>query len=146
MVSVCRSCSDDTLTEPRREKYQKDLPDRCVRGGGPMVRQFSQAANRVTGSHDPVRSRSVSLRQVTPGYVLLRVPRSRSGRSIDSAEALTRFHSEPWFGELRKLGSDVRYHLFEYPRKANFASGVPPELERFRVIVPASFPLTGDSW
>ena len=41
--------------------------------------------------------------------------RAIAGRSVDREEAMRAFAAEPWFAELRYVGTDARYHVFERP-------------------------------
>ena len=89
-----------------------ECPDEVVGKRGNYA-DFAEAANRVAG---PAPRGFASLAfTVTPGFVLERVKRNNGNRWIDRDEAKRRFQCEPWFAEVRHLGSDKKFHLFERP-------------------------------
>lgn len=121
IVNICTGCDD----EPARAVYGPELgyriPDPVKIGAQKTA--FALAANRIAGKSTGLRGRSESLTKVTQGWVIVRVPRrDDAGRPLDSAEALSTLRERPWFASLRVLGTDVRYHLFERPGKAEAAS------------------------
>jgi hypothetical protein len=118
LVSVCADCDDEparTKVGPAIDYY---VPDRVIIGR--TVDAFAAAANRVTGDTketniDRTRSRSLA-GSAQPGFIVVRVRRHRVGADpIDAQQARMTFQGEPWFSELRNLGSTRRWHLFERP-------------------------------
>lgn len=114
-VTICRGCDD----EPARS-YTSERPTYELREGmsGVMMRAAGDRVLRELGA--PVQTRhTVNERHVvgrnihdrTPGWILIRI----SIRHCDVREAIARLRREPWFRDVRFLGSVNRWHLFERP-------------------------------
>lgn len=134
-------CTDCDAAPPRAD----DGPDRGYEAPepGPAIGQLKQAfargANRVCRAA-PTRGGMTLPRPMTPGFLLVCVPRYLDGRPIDAREARATLRGQPWFAELKVLGSVARFHLFERPddRAAARARSEPPAdpiagLEQWRV-------------
>lgn len=117
LVAVCSACNDETPRATCGPIADRDYPPpRTGPGVTSTLRQFANAANKLTGQQDPLRHRHESMRRATPGFVLVRVARrSSTAASVDRNEALASLRGQPWFSELRHLGSDSKWHLFERP-------------------------------
>jgi hypothetical protein len=135
--AFCAICGDDIVGNPRREPLGKDEalvnvcddcatePAREVRGpdrgyqarvGVPLTEVKRKASNYLRSVGAPRRGlyRSLASRP-SLGYVVVRVPRLLLGKSIDLAEAQETLRDQPWFADLRVLGSTPKWHLFERP-------------------------------
>jgi hypothetical protein len=118
LVSVCADCDDEPARTKVGPTIEYDVPDRVWIGQ--TVKAFAAAANRVTGdtkaSNKARASHQSIARSAQPGFLLVRVKRHQAGAEpLDAKQARMRFQHEPWFAELRHLGSDRRWHLFERP-------------------------------
>jgi len=117
MVSVCSACDDEPAKTKRGPEIAYEVPERMVIGQ--TLKAFASAANRVTGDTaqtNRARRRGASLAAtLSPGFVLERVRRYGPAGTIDAKEARATLRHEPWFAEVRHLGSDRRWHLFERP-------------------------------
>lgn len=114
-VWICAVCDGEApprvrLGPERGYQVPESSPDA---GSGSLRARFSAGAARVVPA-TPSRGR-YSGRPVSPGFVLVRVPCVADGRRIDREEALQRLADKPWHADLRHLGSDARFHLFERP-------------------------------
>jgi len=140
MVSVCKDCDEEpprAVHGPERG-YAVPAPDP---GQGRTLSRFATAANRITGEQ---RSRPrANIRTLQPGWKLVRVRILRpDGTKIDSQSAWDSLRGKPWFGELRLLGSDTTWHLFERPddqaaaaaRRGDSLSVALAGLEKFRAV------------
>lgn len=116
LLTICVSCDEDKPVAWDRDRGY-DVPDR--HRIGITVRAFAAATNRVTGDTAEThrkreRGRTTAV-SASPGFIVVLVPRQRRDRTwCDAAEARLS-QSEPWFRELRHLGSDRRWHIFERP-------------------------------
>ena len=115
MVLLCPECDPgDPKPAKRRGKPVHrgyDVPERST-GRGRTLDRFAAAANRVSPSTTTHRYSGGS---ASPGFVIERVPRRRGVVPVDRDQARETFRDRPWFRELRHLGSDAKYHLFERP-------------------------------
>lgn len=115
MVLLCPAC-DPGDPKPTKRKGKPtfrgyDVPaPRTVLGR--TVDAFSRAANRIAPA--PARTK-YSGDTASPGFIVVRVLRMRAGFPIDRDEARRTLQNEPWFAELRHIGSDARFHIFERP-------------------------------
>ena len=112
IVWVCQEC-DSTKPVARCSDRGYESPGERLNDGRGLLQAFADAANRITGKVD--RGQASLAASVTPGFKLVRVRRFHAGKPVDSKEARAKFSAEPWFAELRHLGSDKRFHLFERP-------------------------------
>lgn len=110
-VWLCPACDPENETTciapavDRHRGYQ--VPDRDYTA---TIREIAKAApgGRATGAR-------YSGRAAAPGFVVERVAALRDGHAITRDEARETFRGEPWFAELRHLGTDSRWHIFERP-------------------------------
>lgn len=105
----CWSCRNDRPVA-RSSSRGYTMPE-TTRGGGSTREQFTRAANRVAPYVADTPGRFAG-REPTPGFVMVRVPRVPG---VDRDEARQSLAHEPWFSELRHIGTDARYHVFERP-------------------------------
>jgi len=117
-VSVCAACDDEPARSNQGPEVAYEVPERAIIGQ--TVTAFARAANRVTGdtaATNKERRRGKSFaRAPQPGFIVERVRRHPpAGGAIDAKQARMTFREEPWFADLRHLGSDRRWHLFERP-------------------------------
>lgn len=117
-VLVCPDCDPGDIKPTRRKgkpvyRGYTVPPPRVPIGN--TLKAFSAAANRIA----PVATSTVPTRysggQASPGFVIVRVRRLRAGYPIDRDIARKTLRDEPWYSELRHLGSDARFHIFERP-------------------------------
>lgn len=106
LVSVCASCDEEAprhITGPERgyEPYESMTQEEMSR----KLSAFATYTARPTASRDTARLR-------TPGFILVRV---RSGRGIDARAAAKSLSTQPWYPELRYLGTASGWYLFERP-------------------------------
>lgn len=58
-----------------------------------------------------------TVQPVDAGCVIVRVPRrAPDGRSRDNHDAYETLRGQPWFADVKYLGCDQRYHLFQRPK------------------------------
>lgn len=114
-VWLCPDCDPESDTPTRRSGRPVfrgySLPAEGTRIA--TLKAFTAAAQRIA----PVQSKKPKWngRDASPGFILVRVPRRPKGIPIDAKEARQTLAHEPWHAELRHLGSDVRFHIFERP-------------------------------
>jgi hypothetical protein len=129
LVRICVSCDGDS---PAAD----DGPDRGYEMRDGMSQHEMNRRLAATGA-SPVRFANPVelLRNATPGWILVRVQRYDGlGKSRDRRDALASLAGKPWFAELRFLGGDPKYFLFERPGKAPQPSANPlAAIEIFRV-------------
>ncbi len=117
-VLLCPDCDPgDVKPTKRRGKpvYRGyDVPDKDP-GRGSTRERFRAAANRVAPVAVTVTRSRWSGGKASPGFVIVPVLRQQQGRLLDRREALDTLSGESWFGELRHIGSDARFHVFERP-------------------------------
>lgn len=130
MVTVCSDCD----TEPAREKRGPELP--CEFTEGTKGWKKSVAKNAQKSPFGKLRSH-VTVEPKTPGWLIERVQRRRG---LDAAESAARaFAGCSWATQVRYLGSDRQFFLFERPdpelaRKARMPEDAGLEsIEQFRV-------------
>lgn len=111
---LCPDCSPDVGSRmPAAVSTARgyDIPESHRIGA--IREAFSAGAERV----DP-RIGTLEMhpgRGTTPGFVIQRVGRKLKGRALDRDEARETMRGQPWFAELRHVGSDARFHIFERP-------------------------------
>lgn len=136
LVFVCARCNDERPVEKQGRRL--DHSD-SGRGGRD---QIHAAANRVIESMGRVGKRvarpTTMARTATPGWILVRVRQRRSwGVMLDHQTALETLRHKPWFAELRALGSDGGWFLFERPGQAASTNPTASEalepIEQFQV-------------
>jgi len=116
MVSICSSCD----TEPAREKQGPALgvsiPDDARMSCKLMRKQIGTKLGDTSESADDRRRGRSSSREPRPGFIVVRVRRrDRNGKPLDRDKALETLRGNPWFAEVRHLGTDRNYHLFDRP-------------------------------
>lgn len=113
-VSVCADCDTEPALERHGPERPYEVPERHAIGN--QLHAFATAANRITGdtaaTHKARRAGKTIMRNAEPGFIMLRVKRQLG---VDAREARATFSNEPWFRDIRHLGSTKRYHLFERP-------------------------------
>jgi len=117
LVLVCASCDE----EPARSVDGPCLGYRVSddRTRIALLPAFAAAANRVTGRQRTENRRSGGVRSVAPGHILVRVRISRpDGRKFDTNDAWQSLRKMPWHRELKHIGTDSTWHLFERPDSA----------------------------
>lgn len=117
-VFLCSDCDPGDLNPTKRKGktvYRGyDVPAKDP-GRGRTVDRFTAAANRIAPVAVSITPTRYSGAQASPGFVIVRVPRRRGAVPIDRDEARRALRGEPWFSELRHIGSDARFHIFERP-------------------------------
>ncbi len=118
LVPVCAACDDQPARSKRGPEVPYEIPERVIIGA--TVTAFARAADRVTGDDkatNRARQRGKSFaRAAQPGFVIERVRRHPpGGETVDAKQARLTFEDRPWFAELRHIGSDRKWHLFERP-------------------------------
>lgn len=113
LVWICADCdSSPAVADDGPDRgYEVQTTERI----GAILPAFARGANRVSPPKPGWNSPRKLVSESTPGFVIVRVPVMHAGRRIDAIEALDTLRAEPWFAELRQLGSDTRFHLFERP-------------------------------
>lgn len=110
-VWLCPDCHPEVDTGRPRELHGVERGYEVpVRDFATMIRNVAQSAPG--GMLTPSRYCG---RTVTPGCQIERVARDQRGKTLSREEALELLRGEPWFAELRHVGSDARYHIFERP-------------------------------
>jgi hypothetical protein len=113
LVWICQDCD----TTPARTVSGPVLGYRVPEGPrvtGRADQAFARAANAIGAPYLATKNRYVG-QQVSPGFLIVRVPRRRGNVPIDGDTARDTFRGQPWFRELRHLGTDERWHIFERP-------------------------------
>ena len=115
-VLLCGAC-DPGDAKPARRKGKPvyrgyDIPDRDP-GRGSTLDRFRHAADRVAPSTTPRVRWSGGV--TSPGFIPVCVLRRRGPHRGRAERARETLRGEPWFAELRYLGSDARFHVFERP-------------------------------
>jgi len=139
LVWICHDCDDQPAHEIRGPERSYPIPE------GPRVSILPAAAagaNRVAPQLNQFNQpRNETCRSATPGHIVVRVSRyGEGGRPIDGDEAQRSLRGQPWFSELRRLGSDARFHLFERPDAEAATRARRPDrrpiddLERYRAV------------
>lgn len=115
---LCESCDPDAPTASRRTRLGPergyDVPDRRAPLGR-TTQAFARAAERIAPVAVSTTKHRYSGGNASPGFILVRVARRQAGVSIDRDEARRTLRGEPWFAELRHVGTDARFHVFERP-------------------------------
>lgn len=116
IVLVCPNC-DPGEPKPAKRRGRPvyrgyAVPERDT-GRGSTRDRFTAGANRVAPSTTPRVRYSGNV--ASPGFVIVRVSRKRGNVPIDRDAARETLRGEPWFAEVRHVGSDVRFHIFERP-------------------------------
>lgn len=111
-VIVCASC-DSAPVRVRGPASAYEVPERCRIGR--TLTAFANAANAINPAPLGTRSRLVG-KTASPGFRIVRVRRRPPGKKpIDAVAAKQTLHKKRWFAELRFLGTDETWHLFERP-------------------------------
>lgn len=116
LVYLCPDCDPDVDTRtavrlgPERGY---DVPDRDP-GRGRTVDRFRDAADRVAPMLESGFRRWHG-EEPTPGFVRIVVARQTSDGVLDREEARQTLSHEPWFAEVRHIGTNARHHVFERP-------------------------------
>ena len=140
LVNVCATCDEEPVRSRTGPILGYTAPERDA-GRGTTASRFAAAANRVAGAV-PIghRKRGSVIASASPGFIVVRVARKdATGQPIDSREARRSLRDRPWANQLRALGTDVRWHIFERPdseaASADRAGGADPlaGMERYRV-------------
>jgi hypothetical protein len=117
LVLVCRACDE----EPAREKFgpeiSRDIDDDSKRVSG---REFRRRCAVVVGNTPWFNKHGAWVDDATPGFVIVRVGRDRA-HPLDSNEAREKLRGQPWFSELRYLGSTDAHIIFERPSNETIA-------------------------
>jgi len=110
---ICSECDGESIApaRPRRDRGY-EVPERSVRSGS-TLEQFRTGSALVAPATSP-RVPYIG-RDPTPGFLLVKVPRSRARVPIDRRQALDTLSGKPWFAEVRYVGCDVRWYVFERP-------------------------------
>ncbi len=120
LVLVCAACDEEPARAVDGPRLGHRVADDRTRIA--LLPAFAAAANRVTGSAPKLRQPSGRARSAAPGHVLVRVRIRRSdGGKFDSNDAWNSLRRMPWHRELRHIGTDSTWHLFERPDSAALA-------------------------
>ncbi|HET9748346.1 MAG TPA: hypothetical protein VFS06_03495 [Casimicrobiaceae bacterium] len=114
-VKVCKACDEETPIAFDSERGYEPHES-----AGPIAKMVKRGERRVVPTQVRAlyapRNRGEVMTARTPGYLLLRVPRrAPGGRAIDHLEAAQAFADKPWASEVRYLGPEKNWHLFERP-------------------------------
>lgn len=113
LVNVCDECSTQTPRE--MHNHERGYQERAAVSVEEVGRK---AANYLRTVKVGVPRRGFYGSNASPptrGYIVVRVPRVLLGKTIDLAEAQETLRDQPWFSDLRPLGSMPKWHLFERP-------------------------------
>lgn len=138
LVTVCQRC-DEEAPQARSSERGYESPDYAAR----LDQAISAIAREHLSAYDgsiewqhKAAKPSPGIRSVDPGFMLVRAPVKRDGRTRGHREAALDFVREDWADELMYLGSSSGFHLWQRPReRARDEAGlaeVVGELEQWR--------------
>lgn len=113
LVKVCNTCDSAHAVEKRGPEIGYPIPThRRV-----SKREIRAAADRVLESATNIDTRRApNIARRTPGYLLIRIgKRDALGYARDAQEAAATFAHEPWAPEVRYIGAERTWILFERP-------------------------------
>jgi hypothetical protein len=111
-IWICLFCDSEPARKVVGPFHSYEAPE--LRSGS-ITRQAQAAVTRLGIPAMATELGRYSGKSASPGFVLVRVRRKRGNVPIDRDTARQTLRSEPWFAELRHIGTDARYHLFERP-------------------------------
>jgi hypothetical protein len=113
LVIVC----DDCFTEPAHEARGRDRCGYEIEEGMSMATMQAKMVKVIGPS---IARRGETNKARTPGYILIRFARARPGKPPrDQREVFEQeLAKKPWAREVRYLGIDQKWHLFERPDPA----------------------------
>ncbi len=106
---MCVECADDAPRAARVVERGYVVPDRDYAATIRAIARVPEAG---------LRTPRYTGRAATPGFILERVFRFQQGRTLSRQDALDTLRDNSWFADLRYVGSDRRFHLFERPDEA----------------------------
>ncbi len=122
LVRVCDDCATEVPREARGPRYERHGYE--IREGASQ-KSIIAAGRRVlaaVGAPNETKRQSY-VGAKTPGWIVVRVARKRPDQTtLDLREALETLRGRPWFAQLRILGTDLRWHLFERPDPKKLAA------------------------
>ncbi len=120
LVLVCAACDEEPARAVDGPRLGYRVADDRTRIA--LLPAFSAAANRVAGRLKVDVRRAGAARSTAPGHVLVRVRIKRpDGSRFDANDAWQSLRKMPWHRELRHIGTDSTWHLFERPDSAALA-------------------------
>jgi hypothetical protein len=110
-IWICTDCDGEPAVTTDGPMRGYEVPEHQR---GSVTRQAQAAVMRLGIPAMATRSRYAG-REASTGFVLVRVSRKRGVIPIDRDAARLTLRGQPWYSELRHIGSDVRFHIFERP-------------------------------
>jgi len=109
---ICSECDGESATVINGPHRSYPVPERD-NGTGSTLDRFRAAADRVAPNKLP--NTLYVGNSARPGFLIVRVPRIRARKPVDRRQALETLAGKPWFADVRYVGCDVRWYVFERP-------------------------------